>query len=149
MLQFEFFISFHPSSLIPKILSLKVGNCWRQLQCSFSACAIFPIFFAHDCRCNKSHILLHNIMCVLCSTCNPSIFLFFDLKYVLPKIFFQSSAAYICVHIRYYQSLALSQFSTLLVSLSQGLLQCHLYCNNNLQVPVTVSSSCILSEMGL
>ena len=39
--------------------------------------------------CNKSNVLLHNIMFVFCPTCKLRIFQFFDLKYILPKTFFQ------------------------------------------------------------
>ena len=39
--------------------------------------------------CNKSNVLLNNIMFVFCPTCKPRIFQFFDLKYILAKTFFQ------------------------------------------------------------
>ena len=60
--QFEYFIFFHPNFLRSLVLSLKVGNCWRQLKysCSlhvllmfrlwfFLTCTIFLISFAHNC----------------------------------------------------------------------------------------------------
>ena len=52
-------------------------------------------------RCNRSHILFNN-MRVLCTTCTPSIFQFFDLKYILPKTFFQNKSLvlkHVCVTI--------------------------------------------------
>ena len=64
-------------------------------------------------RYNKSNILFHNIMRVLCSTCTPSIFQFFDLKYILPKTssrgfsWLCSIYAYIFVSITYLRCLNL------------------------------------------
>ena len=40
-------------------------------------------------RCNKSHILLCNVLCTLCCTYTISNFHVFDLKHLLSKTFFQ------------------------------------------------------------
>ena len=68
--------------------------------------AAFPIQ-SEKSRSIKSHILFHNIVSVLCSACTPSIFQFFDLKYILPKTLFQRNSwfcsiyAYIFINISY------------------------------------------------
>ena len=118
----HFLIMLHALTLLKGEFSTDVSceifqNFEEHLFCSISAMTVFAsavenvsrsnfilVAFTKDTRYSKSHILFHDIMRVLCSTCNPSIFFqFFDLKYILLKTssrgFSWSIYAYIFVKI--------------------------------------------------